>query len=64
MSSTIEALLFAVGSEGLSLEELTKIEVEANFITNLVGNENEIMAKAMKKLDFESSDLITYYKMR
>ena len=25
MSSTIEALLFAVGSEGLSLEELTNI---------------------------------------
>lgn len=46
------------------LEELLKKEEDTKFITNLVGNENIIMAKAMEKLDFESSDLITYYKMK
>lgn len=46
------------------LEELGKQEKEVRFITNLVGNENEIMIKAMNKLGFESSDLITFYKMK
>ena len=45
------------------LTELEKIETTSNFITNLVGNENTIMMKSLDKLDFESCDLITYYKM-
>ena len=35
---------------------------ECNFITNLVGNENEVMMKSLNRLDFKSSDLITYYR--
>lgn len=45
------------------LDELEKEESNCNFITNLVGNENEVMMKSLEKLNFESSDLITYYKM-
>ena len=44
------------------LEQLEKEEKECKFITNLVGNENEIMMKSMEKLHFNSSDLITYYR--
>ena len=46
------------------LTELEKIETTSNFITNLVGNENTVMMKSLDKLDFESCDLITYYRMR
>lgn len=45
------------------LSELEKIETSSNFITNLVGNENSIMKKSLNKLGYESSDLVTYYKM-
>lgn len=45
------------------LLELEKIETSSNFITNLVGNENSIMMKSLNKLGYESSDLVTYYKM-
>ena len=45
------------------LKELEKREKECNFITNLVGNENEVMMKSLNKLNFKSSDLITYYRM-
>lgn len=45
------------------LLELEKKESECNFITDLVGTENEVMQKALNKLSFDSSDLITYYKM-
>lgn len=45
------------------LSELEKIETSSNFITNLVGNENSIMMKSLNKLGYESSDLVTYYKM-
>ncbi len=45
------------------LKELEKIEKECNFITNLVGVENDVMKNTLNKLEFETSDLITYYKM-
>lgn len=45
------------------LSELEKIEKSSNFITNLVGNENNIMRKSLDKLGFQSSDLITFYRM-
>lgn len=44
------------------LEELELREQECNFITNLVGNENEVMMKSLNRLNFKSSDLITYYR--
>ena len=43
------------------LEELELREPECNFITNLVGNENEVMMKSLNRLNFKSSDLLTYY---
>lgn len=46
------------------LSKLEEIETSSNFITNLVGNENSIMMKSLNKLGYESSDLITYYKMK
>lgn len=46
------------------LQELEEQEKECKFITNLVGNENEVMMKSLQKLNFESSDLITYYRMK
>lgn len=45
------------------LLELEKRENECNFITDLVGTENDVMQKTLNKLKFKSSDLITYYKM-
>lgn len=45
------------------LQELELREPECNFITNLVGNENDGMLSGMRKLGFESSDLITFYRM-
>lgn len=44
------------------LQELENREKECNFITNLVGSENEVMMKSLNKLNFKSSDLITYYR--
>lgn len=45
------------------LKELERTENECNFITDLVGVENEVMKNTLNKLKFESSDLITYYRM-
>lgn len=45
------------------LKELERIENDCNFITDLVGVENNIMKQTLNKLKFEESDLITYYKM-
>lgn len=45
------------------LEELEKKETNCNFITDLVGKDNSIMKKTLDRLNFKSSDLITYYRM-
>lgn len=45
------------------LNELELKEKECKFITNLVGDENGVMLNSMNKLGFESSDLITFYRM-
>ena len=45
------------------LSELEKRETECNFITDLVGPDNEVMKNVLHKLKFESCDLITYYRM-
>lgn len=45
------------------LQELETREKDCHFITDLVGNENDVMMNSLKKLEFKSSDLITYYKM-
>lgn len=45
------------------LKELETRENDCNFITDLVGPENEGMQKALDRLEFESFDLITYYRM-
>ena len=45
------------------LKELERIEKDCNFITDLVGGENNVMKQTLNKLEFEESDLITYYKM-
>ena len=45
------------------LEELEKKETNCNFITDLVGKDNSIMKKSLDRLNFKSSDLITYYRM-
>lgn len=44
------------------LQELEIREIDCKFITNLVGAENEVMMKSLNKLNFKSSDLITYYR--
>lgn len=46
----------------MMLQELETREKECNFITNLVGAENEVMMKSLNRLNFKSSDLITYYR--
>ena len=46
------------------LNKLEEREKNCNFITNLVGNENDVMMKSLQKLNFKSSDLITYYKLK
>ena len=46
-----------------SLKELEKNEKDCNFITDLVGVENDVMKNTLNKLEFETSDLVTYYKM-
>ena len=45
------------------LNELENKESNTNVITDLVGPENEYMQIALEKMKYESSDLITYYKM-
>ena len=45
------------------LKELIRTECDCNFITGLIGHENEVIQKALEKMNFESSDSITYYKM-
>lgn len=45
------------------LKELERRETNCNFITDLVGPENEGMQIALEKMKFDSSDLITYYRM-
>lgn len=52
--------------EGIYKELLRKLETrenKCNFITDLVEPENEGMQIALEKMNFESSDLITYYRM-
>lgn len=44
------------------LHELELREKECNFITNLVGTENEVMINSLNKLGFKSSDLVTFYR--
>ena len=45
------------------LAELEKKETSCNFITDLVGKDNDVMQKTLDRLNFKSSDLITYYRM-
>ena len=45
------------------LEQLKIKEYECNFITDLVGPENNGIKKALRNMNFKSSDLVTYYKM-
>lgn len=45
------------------LKEIERTEKECNFITDLVGVENNVMKNTLNKLEFQASDLITYYKM-
>ena len=44
------------------LKELENREPDCNFITDLVGSENEVMLKCMNKLNFKSSDLLVFYR--
>ena len=44
------------------LKELEIKECECNFITDLIGPDNDWMQNVLKKMNFKSSDLITYYK--
>ena len=45
------------------LNELETRETECNFITDLVGPDNEVMKHVLDKMNFKSCDLITYYRM-
>ena len=45
------------------LKRIEEKEKNCNFITDLVGPDNEGMQQTMERLGFESSDLITYYRM-
>lgn len=45
------------------IKELEKKENDCNFITDLVGTNNVVMKKVLDKLEFKSSNLVTYYKM-
>ena len=38
-------------------------EKDCNFITDFVGVENDVMKNTLNKLEFETSELVTYYKM-
>ena len=44
------------------IKELESKESWCKFFTDLVGMENLNMQNILKKMDFESSNLITYYK--
>lgn len=45
------------------LMELERKETDCNFITDLVGVNNDVMKMVLNRLQFKSSDLITFYKM-
>lgn len=45
------------------LKELEIREKECKFITNFVGSENKVMIDSLEKMNFKSSDLITYYRL-
>jgi len=45
------------------IKELEQKEQSCNFITDLVGKENTVMQNTLDRLEFKSSNLITYYKM-
>lgn len=45
------------------LKELEKCESDCNFITDLVGIDNEVMKNTLNRLEFKTSELITYYRM-
>ena len=47
----------------LLLNELEEKERNCNFITDYVGNENEVMKKSQDKLNFKASNLIIYYRI-
>ena len=44
------------------LKEIENRESDCKFITNLIGNENKVMMNSLNKLDFKTSDLITFYR--
>ena len=44
------------------LEELEAREKDCNFIMDFVGEENKVMMHALDRLEFYSSDMITYYR--
>ena len=46
------------------LEELEAREKDCNFIMDFVGKENKVMMHALDRLEFYSSDMITYYRKR
>lgn len=50
------------GILNMLLKELESREKECKFITNLVGNENDIMINSLNRLNFKSSNLITFYR--
>lgn len=50
------------GILNMLLKELESREKECKFITNLVGNENDIMINSLNRLKFKSSNLITFYR--
>jgi GNAT superfamily N-acetyltransferase len=45
------------------LNYIIESERDCNFITGLVGTENDVMQKCFDKLSFSRSKLITYYKI-
>ena len=48
----------------LLLNEIENREKDCRFITDYVGSENEVMLKSMAKLEFKSSDLKIFYRMK
>lgn len=51
------------GILNMLLKELEIREKECKFITNFVGSENKVMIDSLEKMNFKSSDLITYYRL-
>lgn len=45
------------------LKELEIREKECKFITNFVSSENKVMIDSLERMNFKSSDLITYYRL-